>query len=440
MRYIEILSEDLDQKLAVVKDKLKDTLIRSDADPRLVDDVFDLLVKADPTKNKAYLQWMVTKGISDWSNKTIIGFTVDAPRLGTLVSKFDLLKTKKALPPEMRDINRFKNEAELANALKSYPDEVASKKDAKNNRAQELIDNGEAQVIVNNSKWLIVKPRTKDASCHFGKGTKWCTAATKSENLFDHYKKEGDLYTILLKGENKRWQFFMPKVIPQNLNDEGEDTSVELKDERDKVVDDWRAWHKKYPEVFGEYLSFVTERVREYGELIAFVDDPDERIQYKAAKNSPQAILYVDPEKQCPYAQVVAIRSDPMMILALRNNLSDHAVRVVAEEHPEMLARLDLTPEQRKRAIHSSEKAIKYIKNPTFDDYDRHRFRHDKSFVIPIPDPKAQKPMPEPEPIEPEIEEPVEEPQKGWRSWISKMTRKMREAEFDAFHGTRASL
>lgn len=45
----------------------------------------------------------------------------------------------------------------------------------------------------------IYQPKTEEESCHYGRGTKWCTAATKGNNKFSHYNSQGPLYIIVPK-------------------------------------------------------------------------------------------------------------------------------------------------------------------------------------------------------------------------------------------------
>ena len=43
----------------------------------------------------------------------------------------------------------------------------------------------------------IYTPKTKEESCHYGRGTKWCTASTKGQNMFNQYNRQGQLYIIV---------------------------------------------------------------------------------------------------------------------------------------------------------------------------------------------------------------------------------------------------
>jgi hypothetical protein len=52
----------------------------------------------------------------------------------------------------------------------------------------------------------LLSPLTKEASCKYGKGTKWCTSG-KNENMFFHYKRLGNLYIWIEGGTGNKYQF-----------------------------------------------------------------------------------------------------------------------------------------------------------------------------------------------------------------------------------------
>jgi len=67
---------------------------------------------------------------------------------------------------------------------------------------------------------LILRPLTTAASCHWGRGTKWCISATKGENHFDFYTNKGKSFLFLLakrKDIAPKW-----KKIALTLNQEGD--------------------------------------------------------------------------------------------------------------------------------------------------------------------------------------------------------------------------
>ncbi|WP_158648463.1 hypothetical protein [Candidatus Symbiothrix dinenymphae] len=55
--------------------------------------------------------------------------------------------------------------------------------------------------------FVVVHPLTEAASCLYGRGTRWCTAATESCNLFNHYNSQGNLCIIINKKSGEKFQF-----------------------------------------------------------------------------------------------------------------------------------------------------------------------------------------------------------------------------------------
>lgn len=70
MSYFKILeTSSLENKLEILKNKWDEIVKQFSA---LKDkEVFDKLIKTDPTKNKQYLQWIITKGISGWKKQIV---------------------------------------------------------------------------------------------------------------------------------------------------------------------------------------------------------------------------------------------------------------------------------------------------------------------------------------------------------------------------------
>lgn len=103
-----------------------------------------------------------------------------------------------------KDINTYKSLNDLYNVVSTYmdnPNQASSKKDA-----IRKIKEG-AQKVYEDNNWLIIVPHTQEASCYYGKGTQWCTAASKTNNMFDYYNEQGPLYININKSTNEKYQF-----------------------------------------------------------------------------------------------------------------------------------------------------------------------------------------------------------------------------------------
>lgn len=73
------------------------------------------------------------------------------------------------------------------------------------NRDKQKQQQDDYDVVFRSENLTVFKPNSEGASCKLGAGTKWCTAATKSKNMFDDYtKKKGvTLYYFHTKHEGK---------------------------------------------------------------------------------------------------------------------------------------------------------------------------------------------------------------------------------------------
>jgi hypothetical protein len=126
------------------------------------------------------------------------------------------------IPKDMRDIGRYKTIYDLLDVVKKFrqdgesgEEEIAtSKKAEKKARLAKEVD-----VVYTSDRWTVKIPRTEWASCELGKGTEWCTAATKSDNRFESYNSDGLLYVLFNKEDNSRYQLHFETNQFMDVND-----------------------------------------------------------------------------------------------------------------------------------------------------------------------------------------------------------------------------
>lgn len=155
------------------------------------------------------------------------------------VQKFERLKTTGKLKAANKspDLTTYKN----LSALEDLIDDLTEGKELKGSDKQfeaELQANGEVEILYNDNMFSIVSPKTKRASCYYGRNTRWCTAGT-GYNEFSRYTARGPLYIFLSKRENKRWQF--------HWNRSGGRGIWEVRNEKDKNA------KKKMPKLLAKY-------------------------------------------------------------------------------------------------------------------------------------------------------------------------------------------
>jgi len=199
-RFFEILTEN----------KLKYLLDRYDNE-NFETEWIEQIIKADPTsitkngeikKAGRYSEWII-RGFMSFLPQLDSGFSdnpeperwfrEDLPKITEDLKIFDRLKHK----TDIKDINQIKGNDpftrlyELVKPLKEL---------------QELeIGDDEYEKIYKGSDYQIIIPKTEKASCKYGAGTRWCTAA-KENNYFDEYNKDGNLYILIMK-DGRKFQY-----------------------------------------------------------------------------------------------------------------------------------------------------------------------------------------------------------------------------------------
>lgn len=145
----------------------------------------------------AYVGWFVrelAKGGQSQLDENTLKFK--AMQYSGHLKEFDSFKHK--LAPEQRDINRL--------ALQDLVDLVDAQKNGLNQ--VDATDENDYQVIYQGPYGNISTPNTEQGAIELGRGTKWCTAATESENQFEEYNRNGRLYVIKVRsGEKYQFQF-----------------------------------------------------------------------------------------------------------------------------------------------------------------------------------------------------------------------------------------
>ena len=157
-----------------------------------IDEVLAGLESMDPTKNKKYTEWLARQYIARQFKLE------DSAWVNDILTKFDHVKNK--LPTA--DINRYTFHSLDTEMDKVYKADVLPSEDTDTS-----VDG--AITLYNGPLGKLYHLEAKEASCKLGRGTKWCTAATKSDNAFDWYNSYGDLYLWIDKSGQKH-QFYIP--------------------------------------------------------------------------------------------------------------------------------------------------------------------------------------------------------------------------------------
>lgn len=165
----------------------------------------DGLNRIDPTSNGKYLDWLfkmkfVKKTDKDGNEKFYVSGSFPAS-LHSEVNKILVWMEKNGNNPkfktEYKDINFFKTPKSLIDTM--GPLCVPSKKEIKD----------QVTKVLENDKWLLIVPKTFEASQLYGMGTRWCTT---QKTYFNQYNRNGFLFYLIDKTHDRKFG------IPINFN------------------------------------------------------------------------------------------------------------------------------------------------------------------------------------------------------------------------------
>jgi hypothetical protein len=115
-----------------------------------------------------------------------------ASKLVTLTQQFEDLAKRNRV--KQKDISAYKTLGDLESTVK----QALQKKSA---RQQRIAKKADSRVFLDDENYFIVVPESQGASCYYGKGTKWCISATKSQNQWDYYAEETGFVFVFSKQE-----------------------------------------------------------------------------------------------------------------------------------------------------------------------------------------------------------------------------------------------
>lgn len=165
----------------------------------------DGLNRIDPTSNGKYLDWLfkmkfVKRKDKNGTEKYYVSGAFPAS-VHADVNRILIWMEKNGNNPkfktEYKDINFFKSVESLVKTM--APLCVPSKKEIKD----------QVTKVLENDKWLLVVPKTFEASKLYGMGTRWCTT---QKTYFNQYNRNGFLFYLIDKTHDRKFG------IPVNSN------------------------------------------------------------------------------------------------------------------------------------------------------------------------------------------------------------------------------
>jgi len=214
--------------------------------------ILSAIEQKDPTTNKIYTPWLAKKYAMQGPDQ--LKLKLEDMNRGDLLRLYDIGKRRRMIKPEHADINRFKT-------YRDFEDTMLSKyelNDIESADKKKEEEKGKAKKVYEDGNVLVVVPEDEAAACRYGRGTRWCTAATQGHNYFAQYNRQGPLYILIPKNpehEGEKYQLHFP--------------SSQFMDEDDSEVEIVDLLTERFPGL----LEFFKENEPELKDMILFADD-----------------------------------------------------------------------------------------------------------------------------------------------------------------------
>jgi hypothetical protein len=305
----------------------------------------------DPTPGKSRTQWMVKTYIEDDQFKL-----EDLGRAHAALSAFERFKPK--LQIKQRELSRLKSLHTLealidpfvkAEAKARLERDLSSATGREKKRLEEMKARDES-IILQEGDGLptIAVPMTEFASCWWGRGTKWCTAAEK-DNAFAQYHKDAPLVIVSCPNGDK-FQVYVTKYTFQFMNETDEEVGEKTVQERWSELKSLVYWALQQNGLVFKYLpeEYKTSAVcniviQQNGMILQFI--PENKmtpaLSRMAIEQSGQALKYVPEKYRTPELYRIALKQDGQVL------------KHVTEKYK--------TPELYRIAVEQNGLAVKYV-------------------------------------------------------------------------------
>ena len=151
----------------------------------------------DPTPNKKFVPWLIRGWLAGG-----FGRIEDIESTGgEILEYYKDLAAKRQVPEEYKDLNSVFPKGIQAHDAKSAVAKLKAALEQAYDKMEKAgvttADRGQAKEYYTGQHVRIIELEDEKAACYYGRGTTWCTAATRSQNMFNHYKNTGSLYVFI---------------------------------------------------------------------------------------------------------------------------------------------------------------------------------------------------------------------------------------------------
>ena len=155
--------------------------------PSVAKSTFTKFEQADKTPTKKYLEYM----LKTWVTRDNVPMYVTTTGIIALVQSFD------ELLPYITNKDIYSKEYDFS-TLRVVVERALDAKEEKTFVREEHVN-----VLLENDKFLLVRPKTHKGSLKYGANTRWCTAAKRDTETFKRYTRNGFLAYLIDKTGTK---------------------------------------------------------------------------------------------------------------------------------------------------------------------------------------------------------------------------------------------
>ena len=183
----------------------------------------------------------VTPKFLQWAGKVLDGvnFEDNFAKLSEALKKFEKISSNLT----KTDINQYKTLSELIGVITNY----------ENNPRRDVKKVEGGNVVYDDGRFFVVNPLNHKASCYYGRGTKWCTAA-ETDTHFKRYNEDGKLFYIIDRSKSTSDPQYKVALLRKF---DGEKIFYDAKDEQIKY-----GWMLS-TEVLNKMLSNITDYLQQ---------------------------------------------------------------------------------------------------------------------------------------------------------------------------------
>ena len=166
------------------------------------DELLSRFRTSDPTRNAACLPWLLRTYAAGGYRLEDLSKAHDT--LAAFARLRGQLPNTATIGGETRNPRKLGSHLTLASLWSAIAPLVEAERLAQENCSGEQEDTdreralAQSRVIHRSNRMVIAVPMTEEASCWWGQGTQWCTAA-RNDNAFEHYHSDAPLIVICLR-------------------------------------------------------------------------------------------------------------------------------------------------------------------------------------------------------------------------------------------------